>query len=126
MSAYQRPVHLFWWLERRSYVLFVLRELSSVFIAWFVVFLLLLVNAVGDGEASYQKFLDWSGQWWVVALNVIALLFVLLHVVTWFALAPRAMVIKVRGRRLPPMQVVAAHYLAWLVLSAIVAWVVLQ
>ncbi len=126
MSAYQRPVHLFWWLERRSYVLFVLRELSSVFIAWFVVFLLLLVNAVGDGEASYQKFLDWSGQWWVVALNVITLLFVLLHVVTWFALAPRAMVIKVRGRRLPPMQVVAAHYLAWLVLSAIVAWVVLQ
>ena len=125
MSVYQRPVRLLWWTERRSYVLFVLRELSSVFIAWFVVFLLLLINAVSDGEASYQKFLDWSGQWWVVAINVIAMLFVLLHAVTWFALAPRAMVIKVRGRRLPPRQVVAAHYLAWLVLSAIVAWVVL-
>lgn len=126
MSVYQRPVHLFWWLERRSYVLFVLRELSSVFIAWFVVFLLMLINAVSDGEASYQKFLDWSGQWWVIAINVIAMLFVLLHAVTWFALAPRAMVIKVRGSRLPPRQVVAAHYLAWLVLSAIVAWVVLK
>ena len=126
MSLYQRPVHLFWWLERRSYVLFVLRELSSVFIAWFVVFLLLLVNAVSDGEASYQKFLDWSGQWWVIAINVVAMLFVLLHAVTWFALAPRAMVIKVRGSRLPPRQIVAAHYLAWLVLSAIVAWLVLK
>jgi len=126
MSVYQRPVHLFWWLERRSYVLFVLRELSSVFIAWFVVFLLLLINAVSDGEASYQKFLDWSGQWWVVAIYIIAMLFVLLHAVTWFALAPRAMVIKVRGSRLPPRQVVAAHYLAWLVLTAIVAWVVLK
>jgi fumarate reductase subunit C len=126
MSVYQRPVHLFWWLERRSYVLFVLRELSSVFIAWFVVFLLLLINAVSDGEASYQKFLDWSGQWWVIAINIIAMLFVLLHAVTWFALAPRAMVIKVRGRRLPPRHVVAAHYLAWLVLTAIVAWVVLK
>jgi fumarate reductase subunit C len=126
MSVYQRPVHLFWWLERRSYVLFVLRELSSVFIAWFVVFLLLLVNAVSDGAASYQRFLDWSGHWWVIAINVIAFLFVALHVVTWFALAPRAMVIKVRGRRLPPGQVVAAHYLAWLVLSAIIAWVVLK
>jgi fumarate reductase subunit C len=126
MSVYQRPVHLFWWLERRSYVLFVLRELSSVFIAWFVVFLLLLINAVSDGQASYQKFLDWSGQWWVVAINIIAMLFVLLHAVTWFALAPRAMVIKVRGSRLPPRQVVAAHYLAWLVLTAIVAWVVLK
>ena len=126
MSVYQRPVHLFWWLERRSYVLFVLRELSSVFIAWFVVFLLLLINAVSDGEASYQNFLNWSSQWWVIAINVIAMAFVLLHSVTWFALAPRAMAIKVRGHRLPPRQVVAAHYLAWLVLSAIVAWVVLK
>jgi fumarate reductase subunit C len=62
----------------------------------------------------------------VVAINVLAMLFVLLHVVTWFALAPRAMVVKVRGGRLPPRQIVAAHYLAWVVLSAIVAWVVLR
>ncbi|TDW81926.1 fumarate reductase subunit C [Kribbella pratensis] len=126
MSVYQRPVHLLWWLERRAYVLFVLRELSSVFVAWFVVFLLLLVNAVSDGTASYQRFLDWSGQWWVVAINVVAMLFVLLHVVTWFGLAPRAMAIKVRGRRVPAQQIVAAHYLAWLVLSAAVAWLVLR
>jgi fumarate reductase subunit C len=126
MSTYQRPLALFWWLERRSYLLFVLRELSSVFVAWFVVYLLLLVNAVSDGAASYQSFLDWSGRWWVVAINVIAMLFILLHVITWFALAPRAMVITVRGRHLPPAQVVAAHYLAWLVLSAIVAWLVLR
>lgn len=126
MTAYQRPVQLLWWLERRSYLLFVLRELSSVFVAWFVVYLLLLVKAISDGAASYQRFLDWSGQWWAVALNLIALMFVLLHAVTWFALAPRAMVIKVRGKRLPPQQIVAAHYLAWLVLSAVVAWVVLR
>ena len=126
MSVYQRPVHLFWWLERRSYLLFVLRELSSVFVAWSVVYLLLLVNAVSDGEASYRQFVERSGHWWVVAINVLAMLFVLLHVVTWFGLAPRAMVVKVRGSRLPPRQVVAAHYLLWVVLSAIVAWVVLR
>lgn len=126
MSTYQRPLALFWWLERRSYLLFVLRELSSVFVAWFVVYLLLLVKAVSDGAASYQDFLDWSGRWWVLAINVIAMLFLLLHTITWFALAPRAMVIKVRGRRLPPAQIVAAHYFAWLLLSAIVAWLVLR
>ena len=126
MSVYQRPVHLFWWLERRSYLLFVLRELSSVFVAWSVVYLLMLVNAVSDGPASYERFLDRSGQWWMVVINVIAMLFLLLHVVTWFGLAPRAMVIKVRGSRLPARQIVAAHYLAWLVLSAIIAWLVLR
>ena len=126
MSVYERPVHLLWWLERRSYLLFVLRELSSVFVAWTVVYLLLLVNAVSDGPASYQRFLDRSGEWWMVAINVITMLFLLLHVVTWFGLAPRAMVIKARGSRVPPRQIVAAHYLAWLVLSAIVAWLVLR
>ena len=126
MSTYQRPLALFWWLERRSYLLFVLRELSAVFVAWFVVYLLLLVNAVSDGPASYQDFLDWSGRWWVLAINVIAMLFLLLHVITWFALAPRAMVIRVRGHRVPPAQVVAGHYLMWLLLSAIVAWLVLR
>ncbi|HET6986862.1 MAG TPA: fumarate reductase subunit C [Kribbella sp.] len=126
MSVYQRPVHLFWWLERRSYLLFVLRELSSVFVAWSVVYLLLLVKAVSDGEPSYERFLQWSGHWWMVVINVIAMLFLLLHVVTWFGLAPRAMVVKVRGSRLPPRQIVAAHYVLWLVLSAIVAWVVLR
>ncbi|TCC62228.1 fumarate reductase subunit C [Kribbella pittospori] len=126
MSVYERPVHLLWWLERRSYLLFVLRELSSVFVAWTVVYLLLLVNAVSDGPTSYQRFLDRSGEWWMVAINVITMLFLLLHVVTWFGLAPRAMVVKARGHRVPPRQIVAAHYLAWLVLSAIVAWLVLR
>jgi fumarate reductase subunit C len=117
---------LFWWLSRRSYLLFVLRELSAVFVAWFVVYLLLLVNAIGDGASSYARFVDWSGSSWVVVLNVVALAFVLLHVVTWFGLAPRAMVVRLRGHRIPPPQIVAAHYLAWLLLSAIVAWVVLR
>ena len=124
MSVYQRPVKLFWWLEKRSYVIFVLRELSSVFIAWFVVFLLLLVNAIGDGAASYQTFVDWSGQWWVVAINVIAFLFVLLHTVTWFSLTPQAMVVSVRGRRVPAAAIIAGQYAALVVVSALVYWLV--
>ena len=124
--SYRRPIALLWWLSRRSYLLFVLRELSAVFVAWFVVYLFLLVNAIGDGASSYSRFVDWSGTWWVIALNVIAFAFVLLHAVTWFGLAPRAMVVHLRGRRVPPPQIVAAHYLAWLLLSAIVTWVVLR
>ena len=30
-------VSTYWWLERRPYFLFILREISSVFVAWFVV-----------------------------------------------------------------------------------------
>ncbi|MGH3520633.1 MAG: hypothetical protein ACRDQ7_25330 [Haloechinothrix sp.] len=123
---YRQPVSTFWWLRRRSYFLFVLRELSSVFVAWFVVFLLLLVNAVSAGSAEYQRFLDWSASPWVLAFNVIALAFVLLHAVTWFNLAPKAMVVRVRGWRIPSIAVLASHYLLWAAVSAIVLWVVLR
>lgn len=126
MSLYHRPIPIFWWLERRSYLVFVLRELSSVFVAWFVVYLLLLIHAVSGGSAEYERFLDRSGHWWVAAINVIALLFVLLHAVTWFGLAPKAIVVLRRGRRVPPPLIAAAHYAAWLVLSAVIAWVILR
>ena len=49
-----------WWLRRRSYVFFVLRELSSIFVAWSVVFLLLLIRALAQGDAAYATFLDWA------------------------------------------------------------------
>ncbi|MGP3983202.1 hypothetical protein [Streptomyces sp. KR80] len=124
-APYRKPVSTFWWLQRPSYLLFVLRELSAVFVAWFVVFLLLLVEAIGEGGAEYERFQDWSANWWVVLLNAIGLLFVLLHAVTWFNVAPRAIVLHVRGRRVRPGPVLAAHYVLWALLSAAVAWLIL-
>jgi hypothetical protein len=46
----------------RTYVLFVLRELSSLFVAWFVVYLVLLVAAVHGCSGSYERFLGWSSR----------------------------------------------------------------
>ncbi|MPY79568.1 MAG: fumarate reductase subunit C [Actinophytocola sp.] len=123
---YRPPVSLTWWLRNPSYLLFVLRELSCVFIAWFVVYLLMLVYAVSSGRAAYQEFLDLSANPLVVILNVIALAFVVLHAVTWFGLAPKAMVLRLGALRVPPTVILAAHYGAWLVVSAIVAWVILR
>lgn len=123
---YRKPISPFWWVRRRSYLIFVLRELSSVFVAWFVVYLLLLVNAVSSGSEEYQRFLSWSAGGWVVALNTIALLFVLLHTVTWFHLAPMAMVVRVRNRRVAPAVIVGLHYLLWGLLTATVLLVVLR
>ena len=125
-GPYRRPVSLLWWTRRRAYLVFVLRELSSVFVAWFVVYLLVMVAAIGSGGDSYQRFQNWSGHAWVIALNIVAFLFMLLHMVTWFGLAPKAMVVKLRGRRVPPRAVLAGHWALCVLLSAIVAWVVLR
>ena len=37
----------------------------------------------------------------MIALNVVALVFVLLHTVTWFGLTPQAMAVRVMGRKVP-------------------------
>jgi fumarate reductase subunit C len=119
---HQPRMSTWWWLGRRSYLIFILRELSSVFVAWFVVFLLMLLWAVGQGADDYRDFLDWAASPWVVVLNVVALLFVLLHAVTWFGLAPKAMVMRVRGRRVPPLWIAVSQYAGWAVVSAFIIW----
>jgi fumarate reductase subunit C len=117
-------IRVLWWLSRRSYTLFVLRELSSVFVAWTVVYLLLLVRAVGRGPADYQRFLDWSANPWLVALNVVSLAFVLYHAITFVNLTPQAMVVRLRGHRVPGRLLAGSLYLTWLLVSAFLVWLV--
>jgi len=121
----RRQPSTYWWLERRAYLSFITRELSSIFIAWFVVYLLLLVRAVSRGDSSYQEFLAWSRHPVVLVLNVVTLLFVVFHAVTWFKLAPKAMVVHLRGKQLPAALISASNYGAWVAATALVLWLLL-
>ncbi|GAA2883653.1 fumarate reductase subunit C [Streptosporangium fragile] len=125
-GPYRPRVSIFWWVRRRSYLLFVLRELSGVFVAWSVVFLLLVVGAVVRGPETYRRFLDVSATAGVLLVNAIALCFILLHAVTWlFMLSPRAVAVRLRGRRLPPAAIGAGNLVAWMLASALVVFLVL-
>ena len=115
----------YWWLQRRAYLSFITRELSSIFIAWFIVYLLLLVRAVSLGDSNYQAFLEWSRHPVVMVLNVVTLFFVLFHAVTWFNLAPKAMVVHLGHKRLPGSLISAANYGAWVAVTAFVLWILL-
>jgi fumarate reductase subunit C len=150
-TTYRKPVSRLWWTKKRSYFLFVMRELSSVFVAWFAVFLMVMVFAIGRGEASYQRFLDWAASPIVVVVNIVALAFAVLHTMTWFVLTPQAMVVRLGGRRVPAVKmvtvagrtvpaatvvrvggrvpagmVIASQYLGLIVVSAFIAWLVLR
>lgn len=121
---YRRPVSVWWWTRKRTYFLFVMRELSSLFIAWLVLYLLLFVRAVTRGEQAYADFLDRAASPWLVAVNLVAFAFVLLHTVTWFSLTPKAMVLDVRGRRVPAVAILAGQYAGLALVSALVFWLV--
>src|SRR6185312_12471129 len=85
---YRPRISTYWWLGRWPYVKFILRELSSVAVAWTVAF----------------------G-------------FLLLHSITWFNLAPKAMAVRVSGKRLPAILISGPQFLAWFAISAIVLWI---
>jgi fumarate reductase subunit C len=122
-----RPrISTYWWLGRPSYLAFILRELSSVFIAWFVVYLLLLVRAVARGAPAYQEFLSWSADPIVLLLNLVTFLFAVFHAITWFNLAPQAMVVRMGSTRVPGVIIAASNYLAWAAASALLAWLLLR
>jgi fumarate reductase subunit C len=150
-TTYRQPVSRLWWTKKWTYLLFMMREFTCVFVAWSVVFLLMLVYAVGRGEASYRQFLDWASSPVVVVVNVVALAFLVLHTVTWFALTPQAAVVRAGGRqvvrtrmvhvggrmlpaatvirvggRVPAAIVIASQYVGLVVVSAFIAWLVLR
>ena len=123
---HRKRVSVWWWLGKRSYALFVLRELTSVFVALFALLCLWQVWAVRQGPDAYAQFLARTRTPAFLAVSAVAFLFVLFHAITWFNLAPKAMVLRVRGKRVPDWAVAGSNYLAWVVLSGVVAFFLLR
>src|SRR5688572_5117372 len=98
---YRRKMSTYWWVGKRQHLAFILRELSSVFVAWFVIFFLMLLSCAAR-PGGYAEFLAWARHPAVLLINVISLVFVLYHAVTWFNLAPKAMVVHAGGKKVPP------------------------
>ena len=126
VPSYRRRIGVFWWVRKRSYFLFVMRELSSIFVAWFVVYLLMFVAAVAGGEQEYDEFLDRAASPLLLVVNAVALAFLVLHTVTWFALTPKAMVLRLGGRRVPGTAILAAQYAGLAVVSGFIYWLVVK
>ncbi len=124
MKVLVRPVPLLWWLRSRAYILFVVREFTSVLIAAYLVVFLIFLQRIAAGPSSYENFLRWLAQPAVVTFHLIALAAALYHTVTWLELTPMTVVIRIRGRRVPSAAIVAANVAAWVALSILVVWLV--
>ena len=119
---YRPRVSTYWWLGHWRYLKFILRELTSICVAWTAILMLLLIAAIARGPAAYADFLDIMRNPVLVIWNLISLGFVLFHSVTWFNLAPHALAVRLRGKRVPNVMVSGPHYVLWLALSVALAW----
>ena len=120
---YRHPVSVWWWLTRWPYTRFVLRELTSLAVGFFALLTLWQLRAVGEGEAAYQGFLHRLESPAFILLNLFLFGGILFHALTWFHAAPKAMVVRIMGRRVPDAWIITMNYLAWISVSTIVAWI---
>ncbi len=120
---YRRRVSVWWWLEKWTYARFVLRELTSLSVAFFALITLWKLRSFAEGPQAYARFLERMKNPLFLVLNAIAFLFVLFHSITWFNLAPKAMAVRLGGKRVPDWAIRAGNYLAWGAASAFAVWV---
>jgi fumarate reductase subunit C len=117
---YYPKMPITWWLRNFNYFLFMMRELSSVFIAIFLVVFLFQIAALARGPEAYTTFMrKLESPGWII-FHVVALLFALYHSYTWFDLASKVQVVRLGGQQVPPSLVTAVNIGVWLVLSLVI------
>ena len=126
LKLYRRPMSFWWWLERRAYFNFVVRELTCLFVGAFAILTLLQIRAVGEGPEAYAAFAAMLGSPAFIAFSVLAFLAALYHTVTWFPAVQTTIVLRVGERRVPGRVITGAHLAGWLVVSVVVAYIVLR
>ncbi len=118
-KEYIRPMPAAWWLTRKTYFRFMVRELTCVFVGGYALFLLILAMQRDDPQA-FVALLDSP---LLIALQIIALPMVLYHSITWFNLTPKVFVLWRGEERVSPILIAGANYVAWLIASAAVLWI---
>ncbi len=116
-----RPIGLGWWLTRRRYTLYMIREATCVAVGGYTLFLLFLVSRAGD-EAAFSALVDRLSSPLSVVLHLIALLLLIYHAVTFIQAGPKAIVLYRGDEKVNPKLIVAALYAAWLGASLVIAW----
>jgi len=113
-------------MQQWSYFRFVLRELTSLGVAYSCVILLCFIRALSLGPEAYEALQRRLASPVVILFTSISLLLVLFHTITWFSLSAHAMAVRVGGKRIPGVLITASNYVAWLVVSGILVWLLLR
>jgi len=117
---YLRKVERNWWLRQPRYVLYMIRELTSLFVGLYCALLVVGLVRLSQGSAAWDGFVAAFSSPPGVAFQCTCLAFAIYHSVTWFALTPKAMPLMMKDEPVPGIVIVGAHYVAWAVVSVIV------
>ena len=125
-KEYIRPMPATWWLHNHHLVLFMIRELTSVFAAGYAALLLVIAYKATQGASAFHEFFDGVlKQPLMIALQLVAFVFVVYHSVTWFNLTPKILVVWRGEEKISPALIAGANYALWLIVSIVIAFLAL-
>jgi len=119
-KEYRRPMPADWWLKKRTYSLFMVRELTCIFVGGYSLVLLILASKIGDQQGVSAMLNSKT----LSVLQLIALPMVIYHTVTWLNLTPKVLVLWRGEERVNPLLIAGIHYVAWFGVSIVILCVV--
>lgn len=124
-KEYVRPMPATWWLEKRPYTFFMLREFTAVFVAGYAVFLIVLIAQALQGPGAFAAFVQGLQSPASIVLHLIVLAMTAYHSATWFGSMAKVLVFWRGEERVSPASIVASGCVAWIVASLVVVMIAL-
>jgi fumarate reductase subunit C len=106
LRTYRRPLGNDWWLRRRSYFLYMVRESTVIFMVAWLVWFLIQVAALKSGGYEPPTAEDYA----FIAFSVVCLFFTLWHAVTFLNLSGLILRVPIGDRFLPAVAVKGAAF----------------
>ena len=125
-KLYIKRVPILWWSHRWVDIKFITRELTSVIVAVYSITFLFYVRSLSQGPEAFARFSEKLSSPWFIAWHCFALVALLYHSITWFNLAPKAMVVKIGETKIPGGWIALFNYLGWAVISVFLFWLFLN
>jgi fumarate reductase subunit C len=120
-----RPMPADWWLKKPAYTRFMIRDITSLFIAGYCIFLMYVLCLSRDPEKFAAFYKTWGSPLSMI-LHLIALVFAAYHSITFFNLTPRVLVMFQGDDKVPDGAISGVHYAMWLIVSVIIIYIGLR
>lgn len=128
-KPYQAEMPANWSLKLRFYLFYMIRESSAFFMIWFslvLMFGIICSYTNAQGQDEFYRFIFFLRHPLVIVLNSLTLLAALLHTVTWFNLAPKAINVVIAGQKPPARLWICILWGGTLLLSGCLLWPILS
>lgn len=109
-----------WWQQLGFYQFYMLRESTALANIWFSLVLLYGIFSLQNGLSGWIGFVSFLQNPVVLSLNILSLLFAVLHTKTWFDLAPKAINIVVKDQKMGPEPIVKILWIVTIFASMLI------